>query len=362
MRDETTITSAIEAVNDIVDEQATLISRIARALDGKAGESSGAGITYQYNQIPIPIKNFLDNVTYDPTDTTASLVESYFDGYMHDKPLGKTIAVDAGTIDVSDEHSSVIGTTVESGNATIFNICPSVGNVVNIVDDDIVKSYRLEPQGSLRMINCPSCHNIRDLGGWSCNGGMVKYGLLFRGGQPASADIPVLVDYLGIRHEINLRGRTEAEEDELADSPLGIRNHLYDAYAWYDLSNTSLWTQMLTDVFDAIKYDDPVLFHCSAGADRTGTMAVVLLGLLGVSRSDIDKDYEITSFYTSFVSYHPSSRKRTGEYQSLMGDINRYGGATFEAKLVTFVKSLGFTSDDINEFRRHMIDGNPSTV
>ena len=35
----------------------------------------------------------------------------------------------------------------------------------------------------------------------------------------------------------------------------------------------------------------PVLFHCSAGKDRTGLTAAILLSLAGVSDEDIVKDY-----------------------------------------------------------------------
>ena len=40
----------------------------------------------------------------------------------------------------------------------------------------------------------------------------------------------------------------------------------------------------------------PAVFHCAAGADRTGTLAFLISGLLGVSRDDLTKDFELTSF------------------------------------------------------------------
>jgi protein-tyrosine phosphatase len=43
--------------------------------------------------------------------------------------------------------------------------------------------------------------------------------------------------------------------------------------------------------------DRPLLFHCAAGKDRTGIVAAVLLGLLGVPDDVILDDYELTTRY-----------------------------------------------------------------
>ena len=40
----------------------------------------------------------------------------------------------------------------------------------------------------------------------------------------------------------------------------------------------------------------PIYFHCNAGADRTGTLAILIEALLGVSEEDITKDFELTTF------------------------------------------------------------------
>ena len=361
-RTETNITDAVNAVNTIVSNQATMIGRIQRALNGKAGQSSGiAGATYEYQSVPNAVHNFLANVTYDPSDMSVSYVDQYFDGAMRDKPLGKAVSTESGVLHISDAHG-VREITAGSSETVVTDIAPPYGIATNMSEGDIVKAYKLCPTDSLRMINTPVAPNVRDLGGWACDGGTVKYGKLFRGGQPAEADKAILVDYLGIRHQFNLRGQEEAESEGVTESPLGIRNHLYSTYAWYTLSNTTLWTDMLTDLFEAVKYGEPVYFHCSAGADRTGTMAYVILGLLGVSRSDMDKDYELTSFYSAFVSYHPSARRRTGELKTLVNSINSFSGTTTRDKLVTFVKSLGFTTDQINQFRSALIDGTPEVI
>ena len=41
----------------------------------------------------------------------------------------------------------------------------------------------------------------------------------------------------------------------------------------------------------------PVLYHCSAGKDRTGVTCALILAALGVSRADIDADFMLTQQY-----------------------------------------------------------------
>ena len=43
--------------------------------------------------------------------------------------------------------------------------------------------------------------------------------------------------------------------------------------------------------------DGCLLFHCQAGKDRTGVLAMILMGLAGVSKEDIVANYEVTHTY-----------------------------------------------------------------
>ena len=51
----------------------------------------------------------------------------------------------------------------------------------------------------------------------------------------------------------------------------------------------------LVQVVEEVACDDaPVLFHCTAGKDRTGVSAALILRLLGVDRDRVVADYEVT--------------------------------------------------------------------
>ena len=49
-------------------------------------------------------------------------------------------------------------------------------------------------------------------------------------------------------------------------------------------------------LIDHVLAGEPFIFHCKSGADRTGAVAILTLGLLGVSEADIARDYELTTY------------------------------------------------------------------
>lgn len=290
----------------------------------------------EWHQCPEAVRNYLAAVTYDPSDYSTSQIANYAPAtavVSNYRPIGKTL-----------------------GGKTYYNQVPGVATP--FAETGIAGT--LKPLDFLRYIQT-NTWNVRDLGGWACDGGTVKYGLLFRGGEPSSADYNVLVKELGIKYDLNLRGSVEATWTK---SPLGDDVYFVkaDVYNWYSLTNAEAWRINIQCVFDAVIHGEPVYFHCAAGADRTGTLACVLEGLLGMSQSDIDKDYELTTFYSGSDTDANARRRNESEWKGLISAINTKSGSTFRDKCVTFVAELGFTAAEINAYRKAMIDGTPETV
>lgn len=317
---------------------------------------------YTWNQIPTAVKNFLDNVTYNPSDYSTSQITNYAPATANVNntyPIGITVETDSGVLDRDGYEMPVA-----SGNTTLYNDIPNqFTEFVNRNGGAVSRVGTLKPTGFLRQIKCATS-NVRDLGGWACDGGTVKYGKLFRGGEFQNADLDIFLNQLGIRHELNLRGTTEA-----AEAPTILRNYVRftcpEQYVWYTIQDAykETWAEILRCVFDAAKNNDPVFFHCSAGADRTGTVACIIEAILGMSQSDIDKDYELTNFHTGVASDSTARRRNEGEWKGLINQINALTkGTTFRDKVINWVAKLGFTVDEINAFRKAMIDGNPADV
>ena len=310
---------------------------------GAAVRALSGSEAVEWHQCPEAVRNYLANVTYDPSDYSTSQIANYAPAtavVSNHKPIGQT-----------------------AGGVTHYNEVPNVPTPFASGG----KAGTLKPLDALRWLNTPQAANVRDLGGWACDGGTIKYGLLIRGGKLAAADRSVLVGELGVQHDLDLRGRdgvSPEDEPDMTESPLGsdVRYTRAQQYAWYSLTPVSAWQAYLRCVIDAVTHREPVYFHCSAGADRTGTLACVIEGLLGVSQSDIDKDYELTCFYSGTDTDNHARRRNESEWQGLIAQIGAKSGTTFRDKCVTFAAELGFTAAEINAFRAAMIDGTPETV
>lgn len=148
--------------------------------------------------------------------------------------------------------------------------------------------------------------NIRDEGGWTTeSGNKVKYGLLYRGAQLngykngaklTEEGIKTFRDALGIKTELDLRGTNDSAGQ--TECYFGSdRNYRMISISQYDRALSGSKNQ-IKEIFDLLADESnyPVYFHCNAGADRTGTIAFLLNGLLGVSERDLTKDFELTSF------------------------------------------------------------------
>lgn len=337
---------------------ATLAQRLQAEIDRANGTTSKADTTVHnaigslidgygqggiekvaWHQCSEAVQNYLDNVSYDSNDYTTSQIADYAPAtavQSSTKPIGKTV-----------------------DGVTYYNEVPNIetpfasANVAGTV----------KPLDRLRWINSVTS-NMRDLGGWYCDGGTVKYGMLFRGGEPSVSDKSLMVDKIGIKHELQLRGKNEAPQQY---SIWGIDFTCPETYVWMSLSNTAAWKKILRCVFDTVPYNLPLYFHCAAGADRTGTVAVMLEALLGMSQSDIDKDYELTCFSTGTGSEAQARRRDEDEYKNYIAAIKAVSipegvEDTFRNHAIYFVASLGFTADEINAYRSAMIDGNPEAI
>lgn len=308
--------------------------QLPRAAQSGSGDAVAETITW--HQCPEAVREFVTQVTYDPADTQTSRIAAYASG-TGGKTNCKPVAI-------------------QVGEKTVAGIIPQR-------EQEFVSGNRfgiLKALDPVRWINTTDAPNVRDLGGWACDGGTVKYGLLFRGGEPTANDRAVLVGECDVRHDLNLRG----SESATTESPLGVDIYFTKAmeYNWYTAKVNEAWKTNIRCVFDAVAHREPVYFHCYAGADRTGTLACVLEGLLGMSRSDIDKDYELTCFSTGTDSDSNARRRNEAEWQELMNQIATFDGESFRDQCISFVLALGFTISQINDYRKAMIDGAPKTV
>lgn len=167
----------------------------------------------------------------------------------------------------------------------------------------------------MRRFNFKHVYNCRELGGYCTPDGLTKEAIFLRSDNVtglSAADIQYLKDY-GLSTVIDLRHKPEINEEpdpfEL-DSDIDYKNIAVTDYASFtteDLNEILLSDLYITmsenktfirSVFETLaQAPGAVLFHCSAGKDRTGLISALLLKLMGVENSDIVADYQVSNTY-----------------------------------------------------------------
>ena len=326
------------------------------------------------------------SAVYDNSGYTGEVISQYDDdAAANEKPLGYALTIkSAGTIYFLDETTgNGWNDAVSVGTYTAYNLTPNHVWRYWVKDSNgtTTQTGRLMPTGDLRMIYLQYPHNWRDLGGWACDGGKLRYGLLYRGaqlhynnGMIASASDIQRLRKLGIRYEIDLRtlGQTAGQDeqtgtaDDITYSVLG-NDVYYLQFPYSDASYTAIvdpngtygeqTRKLMRQIVDNVIHGEPTYFHCQAGADRTGVIAAMVEGVCGVSRPDLDRDYEITSFYPS---YHRT--RLDTNWVALTNYINGIEGSTLRDKFVQWFIGMGFTIAELNAFRAALIDGTPDIL
>lgn len=174
-----------------------------------------------------------------------------------------------------------------------------------------------------RTILLSGASNFRDLGGYTGHAGRcLKWRHLFRADHLAAltpADLARLGE-LGITRSADFRGAAERAAQAyalpgVATHTLGIeptiiqqalqrqrQGHeitpaqaiglMQDTYRSFVTENAPRFAQLFELLLDS---DAPIVFHCTAGKDRTGFAAALILLALGVPRAVVMQDYLLTN-------------------------------------------------------------------
>jgi protein-tyrosine phosphatase len=180
-----------------------------------------------------------------------------------------------------------------------------------------------------RVMPLEGATNFRDLGGYRTgDGGRTRWGLVFRADAPdrlTEADLAA-IDQLGLRVAFDLRTddeRTQAPSalpaavrhepfaiggDASRTNPLGELfrsgrgdalpdDFLHQVYLDMGEQDAPVLGQVLTGL--AAPDGVPAVIHCTAGKDRTGMAAALLLSVLGVDDATVLDDYALSRVYFS---------------------------------------------------------------
>lgn len=199
-----------------------------------------------------------------------------------------------------------------------------------------------------RRVPIASAFNLRDFGGYAtADGRMVRRGMLYRGGTMA-----LLTDEdadelraLGIRAICDFRRSGERREEPTRwhgedvdyhcrdfDTSTGVLGEMLrnEAVTREEMRDAmiSLYREIAMEyapsyraMFDPIRAGRlPILINCSAGKDRTGVGAALILAALGVPRATIVHDYMLTNVHADWEWRLSLGESRLARAHRLMED------------------------------------------
>jgi len=186
-----------------------------------------------------------------------------------------------------------------------------------------------------RLLKIPGVSNFRDLGGYvTQDNRSVKWGKLYRSGHLAdltprgldlitNLDLFAIIDFRSVyetqRHPdrapadvraFHLPVMDQANREMSQEIRERIKNNKFEgfsadnliikAYRQFPTEFTPAFKSFIHTVLDA--NGTAVLWHCTAGKDRTGYAAAILLRLLGVDQETIFVDYLLSNQYVKKIN------------------------------------------------------------
>ena len=238
-----------------------------------------------------------------------------------------------------------------------------------------------------RWLPMQGCANFRDLGGYrNREGQTVRWRRLFRSDalqDLTPEDSGLAIEELNIGLVVDLRNSDEAERDGLGPLPdLGadyrhfplleergfppftggdVVERLLSTYQWL-IHNSGL---RVAEAISAIAEADgsAAVFHCSAGKDRTGLLAALILEVLGVDSETIVSDYLLTNEVVEGIlrrikAMQPHASPTTqslaaqpAAFQGFQETLRQgYGGAE------SYLRQHGVSGTSLERLRRNLLE------
>ena len=223
-------------------------------------------------------------------------------------------------------------------------------------------------------IKLKNIKNMRDLGNYPTkSGGYTKNGTFYRSDLPKNMDDEEIEKILKLNISTVIDLRTEEEVNRKPNS-LNIKNIDYynvsllgDRCPEFEkdipigymniLSNNETMRKTFKIILNA---KGSVLFNCTAGKDRTGVVAMLLLKLADVYDEDLLVDYQIS--YTYLKEDIRKMHKDNPDLPAFLGESKmEYMEETLEmfnnkyVNIIDYFTNLGFSLDEILKIKSKLV-------
>ncbi len=228
--------------------------------------------------------------------------------------------------------------------------------------------FSFQTANTPRTIFIEGVSNTRDIGGKNTEeGGKIRQGIAYRGAKLddiTETGKKQFLETYGIKSDLDLRAATEGYKGA---SPVGddvaYRNYSCPYYTGANgLDNSDYYEALASALRVFTKSENfPVYFHCSIGRDRTSMIAMLLLGVCGVSTEDIALDYETSFFSESGCLDGASVANMTRGVDNTMSYIMQFGkkydgNDSFQRSCEAYLLRIGMTEMEIFDIRQNLIE------
>ncbi|MFT4044464.1 MAG: tyrosine-protein phosphatase [Gordonia sp. (in: high G+C Gram-positive bacteria)] len=158
---------------------------------------------------------------------------------------------------------------------------------------------------------------------------------------------------VALQPDVRVPGATRTHDDVLGATPPTNLIDLTSAYRSFitDPGARAAFGSALRTIGATTARGGTVLFHCSAGKDRTGWLSAVLLTILGVDKAVVNADYLASNIYRHASPNDPVNGVNLGLLDSSFATANRVYGS-FDNYVH---RGLGLSARDIATLKRSLL-------
>ncbi|MBO7615464.1 MAG: tyrosine-protein phosphatase [Bacilli bacterium] len=211
-----------------------------------------------------------------------------------------------------------------------------------------------------RMTNC------RDTGGRVIStGGVIRQGLLYRtcgngynqdGKKIDDEGKYIMLNQLKVKTELNLHNNSSYDFKFDGTSVYATLMDYADGSP--SKHHFSRNTESVKNVFELLAKKElyPIYYHCRIGTDRTGLIAILLNGVLGVKLNDIYQDYLFSNF-GKIGSKRKIGTNEADDISNYINEIKKLPGASFNEQCYNALLTIGVPKETINKVLDIFIEG-----